>query len=326
MSTVCVIIAAYNAESTIARAIASALAETETGQVIVVDDASGDGTVARARAADDGTGRLLILEQARNAGPAAARNRALAAAESPWISILDADDFFLPGRLTALLAHAAEADMIADDMWQADEADVDGPRRRLLDSEMAGPRRIDFKAFVLSNVTRRGRQRAELGFIKPLLRREFLTAHNLRYRENMRLGEDFELYARALALGARLVLIPDAFYVSVVRENSLSGRHSEDDLRCLRDGDRDLAAELPLQGAEKAALERHTKSIDCRLQWRLLILAVKQRNAGAALAAFRRPWPVPLYLLEKLLEQAWRRSVGLIRRQPAPGGSAPAGG
>jgi succinoglycan biosynthesis protein ExoU len=39
-----IVIAAYNAEATIARAIRSALAQPEVGEVCVVDDASTDAT------------------------------------------------------------------------------------------------------------------------------------------------------------------------------------------------------------------------------------------------------------------------------------------
>ena len=135
------------------------------------------------------------------------------------------------------------------------------------------------------------------------MRRSFLEAHGLHYQESMRLGEDYELYARALALGAKLLLVPAQGYVSVVRAQSLSGNHSEEDLRQLRDCDENLMTLPRLNTADKQALRKHYLSIDCRLQWRLLILAVKERKGRKALASFLRPLPVPLYLLRQLLEQ-----------------------
>ena len=205
---VAIIIAAYNAEATIARAIHSALAEAEVAEVIVVDDASTDSTVKRAMEAKDGSGRLRVLEQSKNAGPSAARNRAIGESTSPWIGILDADDFLQPGRTRGLLAYAEAADLVADDLWQVSEDNIDGPRRSLLGETLEKPHPVSFSEFVLSNITHTGRLRGELGFIKPLMRRAFLDAHNIRYLEHMRLGEDYELYSRALANGARLLLIP----------------------------------------------------------------------------------------------------------------------
>ena len=307
---VTIVVAAYNAEKTIGRAVKSALAERDVAEVIVVDDASHDSTVEAALRADDGSGRLKLCLQPANKGPSAARNRAVRESTAPWIGVLDADDFFLPGRVSGLLALAGEADLVADDMWQVSEHDIDGPRRGLLDAPPLAPRPVGFGEFVLSNVTRRGRARAELGFIKPLMRREFLAAHGICYQEHMRLGEDFELYARALAHGARMLLVPAQGYVSVVRADSLSGRHSETDLRHLRDSHDAMARELRLDEAGRRVIRQHYRSVDCRLQWRLLISAVKARNLTAAAATFLRPWPVPLYLVRQLTRELVARGAG----------------
>lgn len=93
---ICVIIAAKNASDTIDIAIRSALAEPEVGEVVVIDDGSTDTTSDVAHAADDGTGRLRVVRFDVNRGPSAARNHAISISSAPLISILDADDFFLP--------------------------------------------------------------------------------------------------------------------------------------------------------------------------------------------------------------------------------------
>lgn len=142
--TVSVIITAYEAASTIADAVQTALAEAETAEVIVVDDASGDDTAGAAEGAGQGDDRLKVLRCAVNGGPAIARNRALDIATSDFVSVLDADDFVLPGRFARLLA-IPDADMIADNI--------------LFVTESAGPndlppvppvtsRVIDLKAFL----------------------------------------------------------------------------------------------------------------------------------------------------------------------------------
>ena len=228
--TVSVIIAAYNASAYIARTVASALAEPDVSEVIVIDDASTDDTAGRALTAGAGNSKLKVLVQKQNAGPSAARNRAIRESTAPWITVLDADDFFMSGRMKGLLAYANDTDFIADDMWQVAESNINGEKTKLLGLTNQPPQQIDFLKFVLSNITCSKRQRAELGFIKPLMRREFLAKHNITYQEQMRLGEDYELYARSLALGARMVLIPAQGYVSVVRPNSLSGNHSINDV------------------------------------------------------------------------------------------------
>jgi len=310
-----VIIAAYNAEKTIARAVRSALGEPEVAEVVVVDDASRDSTIEAARAADDGSGRLKVLAQSPNAGPSAARNKAIASSTAPWITVLDGDDFYLPGRMKGLLAGAGDADLVADDMWQVPEDHVDGPRHSLINNRMALPCPISLQQFVLSNVSSGTRERAELGFIKPLMRRSLLEKHSITYKENMRLGEDYELYTRALAHGAKMILMPAQGYVSVVRLNSLSAKHSEHDLLQLRNCNLELEKISGLSATEKAALHQHFLSVDCRLQWRLMINAVKARNPVAVLKCLLRPWPVPAYVLGKLWEQFAIRVLGRPEKQ-----------
>ncbi len=86
---IAVIIAAYNAAATLERAVRSALAQPETAEVCVVDDASTDEMPAIAQRLASMDARVHVLRQPRNAGPAAARNAALAATDAPWIAILD---------------------------------------------------------------------------------------------------------------------------------------------------------------------------------------------------------------------------------------------
>lgn len=302
-----VIIAAYNAEKTIARAIDSVINDPNVSEIVVVDDASQDKTFEIACQYMDSRNKVLVLKQDENGGPACARNRAITVSSSPWITILDADDFILPGRMAGLLAFQDEADLIADDMWQVNEQDINGPKRLLIGDKLALPAKISFAQFVRSNVSDHQRERAELGFIKPLIRRQILEDNEIFYHESMRLGEDYELYCQALAHGARMILAPAQGYVSVVRSTSLSALHREKDLLLLRDCDLHLACIKNLSSDDKNALWEHYKSVDCRLQWRLLINAVKQRHVVAAIKTFLRPWPVPKFLAHQLFIQFQQR-------------------
>src|SRR3990172_10997864 len=91
---VCVIIPAFNAETTIARAIKSALAQVHVQEVVVCDDGSKDDTAKVAALQDDGTGRLSVVKLNENKGPAAARNIGIGASRAPCVCLLDSDDFF----------------------------------------------------------------------------------------------------------------------------------------------------------------------------------------------------------------------------------------
>ena len=93
---------AYNAHATIRASVESALAQTVTElEVIVVDDGS-DTPIAEALAGVDDP-RLRVLRHPRNRNSPAARNTALAAARSPFVSQLDSDDLWEPNYLERVL-------------------------------------------------------------------------------------------------------------------------------------------------------------------------------------------------------------------------------
>ncbi|WP_018237207.1 glycosyltransferase family 2 protein [Ensifer sp. BR816] len=291
-TNVCIIIAAKNAADTIARAIVSALAEPEVAEVVVIDDGSTDDTAAVARAADDGTGRLNIVRFEENRGPAAARNHAIAVSTSPLVGVLDADDFFFPGRMRQLLAQDGW-DFIADNIAFIDAAQAPGAERKV-DRFAPRPRLLDLIGFVEGNISRRGVRRGEIGFLKPLMRRAFLDEFGLRYNETLRLGEDFDLYARALARGARYKIIHSCGYAAVVRGNSLSGSHRTIDLRRLYEADRAILAEAHLSGDAAAALRRHERHIRGRYELRHFLDLKNHEGIASAFAyALKHPGALP---------------------------------
>jgi succinoglycan biosynthesis protein ExoU len=312
--TVDVIIAAWNRSDTIERAILSALAEPEVRHVVVVDDGSSDDTAARAGQCGAKDGRVIVEQLPSNLGPAAARNVALKISTAPWVAVLDGDDFFLPGRIRRLLAKADGWDFVADELLQIHEDRVgnETPTPILSDRHFE-PWSLSLEQFVLGNVTRYGILRKELGFLKPLIRRSFLDHHHLRYDEALRLGEDYALYARALALRARFLVVPARGYASVVRADSISARHDKRDLERLRDSDLELTVSRILTPRERRALKKHYSSVDCRVQWLAVIEAIKLRRYVQFMAAFCRSPKVSVFLMRGLFELLSQRIGKAIR-------------
>lgn len=100
--SVSVIIPAYKAAETIERALASVAAQTTKPlEAVVVDDGSEDGTFEKALAfREKMNGVDLKVFSQENRGAGAARNRAVEAAAGDWLAFLDADDEWLPEKLT----------------------------------------------------------------------------------------------------------------------------------------------------------------------------------------------------------------------------------
>ncbi len=99
MSLVSVIIPTYNRTDRVPSAVASVLDQTfREREVLVVDDASSDGT---AEALEPFRGRIRVLRHDRNRGVSAARNTGIRASTAPLVAFLDSDDRWLPGKLEA---------------------------------------------------------------------------------------------------------------------------------------------------------------------------------------------------------------------------------
>lgn len=280
LARVCVVIAAYNARETIRRAVASALAEPEVLEVVVFDDASTDDTSALALKADDGTGRLKVIRSEINVGPSVGRNRAIASSTAPLISILDADDFFIPGRFKAML-QVSGWDLIADNiLFVTDVMQVEDFKEPCeLRQE---PIALDAPTFVAGNLPNKQFARGQLGFLKPLVSREFLNRHDLRYNEKMRLGEDYDLYLRCLVAGAKFTLLKSCGYCAFVRNNSLSSRHATEDLQHLYLADMAVLAHPTLSSALRAILADHAAHIKSRYEHRWFLDLKRSRGLLAA--------------------------------------------
>lgn len=95
-----VVMPMWNASAYVGVAIRSILDQGWRNlELIVVDDASTDGSIDTALAAAEGDLRLTILRQDVRLGPYVARNRALQAATGRWVAFHDADEWAHPDRL-----------------------------------------------------------------------------------------------------------------------------------------------------------------------------------------------------------------------------------
>jgi hypothetical protein len=105
---VSVVTPVWNAAATLAETVASVRAQSlGDWELLLVDDASTDGSLGLARTLAAEDPRIRVLARERNGGAGAARNDAIRAARGRLVAFLDADDRWYPEKLARQTAFMA---------------------------------------------------------------------------------------------------------------------------------------------------------------------------------------------------------------------------
>lgn len=194
---VSVVIPAYNVGPHIAEAIDSVLTQDYPQvEIIVVDDGSKDDT-AEVVAARYPQATLIRKE---NGGAATARNAGIRAARGEFVAFLDADDIWLPGKLTAQIDYfRAHPDVAMNctgfSQWVSDERGVFPDPSTVIPDQTAIPvDAIDqeFSGWVYHKLLLRN----FVWTTTVVMRRSLIEKIGL-YDEHFRLGQDYEYFLRA---------------------------------------------------------------------------------------------------------------------------------
>ncbi len=184
-----VIMPVYNHADYLGQAIESVLGQTcEDWELIIVDDGSTDESPEIAQRFAQQDGRVKVLTQP-NAGPAKARNTALALARGRWLAFIDSDDVYLPDALEQFAWHILSNPAASFFHGYRHRLDADGAVTELAgqyQDKPSGPAEL-FGRMYLSHLC--------VCWQRSLL--ETLIG----YDESLRSCEDYELYLRMSLLG-----------------------------------------------------------------------------------------------------------------------------
>jgi succinoglycan biosynthesis protein ExoO len=293
------LIAAYNVAPFIEDAVRSALDQVGVSvEVIVIDDASSDGTAAVVETMAAVDPRVVLIKVPKNEGPGAARNKGLMQARGKWVAVLDGDDLIEPGRTQSLLnsANATGADIVGDNF---ERITFEGtPTGKFLFRSASVPFlfQVDAATFITTNEIF-GSAKLSLGAVKVMIRSEFLRAKAVLHPEDLPVGEDFRFILSCLFRGAKFVVTSESGYKYRLRPGSQSWRLTDEHMARLICAADAISAEVHESGsaAAKSALAQYKQTT---LRMADFVRAVTLAKGGLwnqALAAilFRpQTWPL----------------------------------
>jgi Glycosyl transferase family 2 len=209
---VSIIIPSYNTSQYIAITLDSVFSQTfRSFEVIVVNDGSPD-TSKLERTLRPYLDRMVYIKQ-ENAGPSAARNRAIRQAHGKYIAFLDSDDAWFPIFLESqmkLFGRVPSPDMVCADLMKVVEL---RPRKGHLLQAWASQGSASFedimmqdRPVVMSSVVVRSQAAIEAGLFDERLRR----------------GEDYDLWLRIAHRGGRIRYQRRVLGQRLIRRQSLS--------------------------------------------------------------------------------------------------------
>ncbi|GAB5389680.1 MAG: hypothetical protein Alpg2KO_26480 [Alphaproteobacteria bacterium] len=203
----------FHAQETIARAVTSLLKGQGVPVTVVItaDDSVDYRDVLDKAGIRDDRIEFRRSPQPRS-GVSVARNLALAHAGTPFCAVLDADDVYEPGRLSALVP-LAEAHGAA--LCNTREVLLSGKERLVID-----PRPDGVTMMRLADIFASGTGQL------PLFRTEHLGAG---WREGLTFCEDFTFLAELMGrTGGPLPCHPGSYYTYIHREGSASNEADEE--------------------------------------------------------------------------------------------------
>ena len=215
-----IIIPVYNAEKFLKKSLGSlAMQNCHDFEVVFVDDCSTDGSLAILEEFSRTSGlECKIIRQSKNGGVAAARNRALDAAEGEYLMWLDADDTLAPEAVSKAVVTAMEtgADIIGWD-WTLGfdhngrymrQADYDKPVQALKNM-MGGIMRWNLWLF--------------------MIRRSIVEKNGIRFIPGANMGEDMMFVMKAFLCSSSSVQIHKSLYCyNAVSAGSISRQFSKE--------------------------------------------------------------------------------------------------
>lgn len=211
-----IIVPMNNVEKYIFRFLSSIKSQTyDNYEVILVDDASVDGTILCCTEFIQSDKRFKLLKNEHNRGVSAARNQGLKNAVGEWVWFIDADDWIEP---TALECLAEEIEQTVD-FISFDFIKERGAKKKVVSNPFKDKQVIDRKLFYRNIFCENCHFSLAWSHI---FRRDFLVKSNLMFDETLTLAEDCEFMVRVGNEMTQAKILEEGLYHYVVNMDSAS--------------------------------------------------------------------------------------------------------
>jgi len=207
---VSVITGAYNCSAYVGEAYDSLCQQSFSDwEWIVVDDASTDGTLGILESIANNDARVRILVNKTNLGAAGSRNRALGEANGEFLAFLDADDRWLPEKLTRQL-----------DFMRSKNAVASFTAYRVISSDgFSTGKIIDESAKQEISYAQALRKRATIGCSTVMLAKAAVKDARM---PNLRTGQDYAYWLKLMRSGILFHHFPVPLTEYRITPNSIS--------------------------------------------------------------------------------------------------------
>lgn len=203
-----VIMAAYNAEKTIAQAIDSVLNQTFPNfEILIIDDCSQDRTVEIVEKYVIFDNRIRLISNKNNKGVSYTRKRGIEEAKGEWIAILDSDDMWRPEKLEKQIKVQEEKNA---DLIFTGSAFMNN-RGELISGYLHAPSQVSYRQLLKQNV---------LSNSSAFVRKELYEKY---YAEGDWMHEDFATWLCILKSGKLAYGVDEPLMVYRIAKFSKSG-------------------------------------------------------------------------------------------------------
>ena len=200
MTRLSVIIPAYNAESTLYRAVHSIIKDEDI-EIIIVENGSTDNTFELSKSMSKNDSRIKVIQSDK--GVSCARNTGIKKSKGDWILFLDADDYFTDDAFIRISKYYnTDDDMVVFGHNNGDrEVKVSDEDRTIENGDIE-----DARVTMIENPTR------FMTAFSKLFKRDIIINNKLLFDMEMTISEDSDFVLRYLLLCNKISLSKECIY------------------------------------------------------------------------------------------------------------------